>query len=75
MGTVHSPAVKLSTLDPWLSSESRQEPMKSTSISSTTGRSPPMAAPTAAPMKAASLIGAASTRPGPKRAKRGARKV
>ena len=34
-----------------------------------------MAAPTAAPMKAASLMGAASTRSGPKRAKSGARSV
>ena len=38
--------------------------MKSMNISSATGRSPPVAAPTAAPMNADSEIGVSSTRPG-----------
>jgi hypothetical protein len=38
--------------------------MKSTNISSATGRRPEQAAPTAAPMNADSLIGVSSTRPG-----------
>jgi hypothetical protein len=43
---------------------SKQTPMKSTNISSATGRRPEQAAPTAAPMNADSLIGVSSTRPG-----------
>ena len=38
--------------------------MKSMNISSATGRSPPVAAPMAAPMNADSEIGVSSTRPG-----------
>ena len=38
--------------------------MKSMNINSATGRRPEAAAPTAAPMKAASEIGVSSTRPG-----------
>ena len=48
----------------WLKIWSKQTPMKSMNISSATGRSPPVAAPTAAPMNADSEIGVSSTRPG-----------
>ena len=46
----------------WLKIWSKQTPMKSTNISSATGRSPVAAAPAAAPMKALSVIGVSSTR-------------
>ena len=46
----------------WLKIWSKQTPMKSTNISSATGRRPVVAAPTAAPMNAASVIGVSSTR-------------
>src|SRR5882724_12779334 len=49
----------------WLKIWSKQTPMKSTNISSATGRRPAAAAPTAAPMKPDSLIGVSSTRVGP----------
>ena len=48
----------------WLKIWSKQTPMKSMNMSSTTGRRPPVAAPTAAPMNADSEIGVSSTRPG-----------
>jgi hypothetical protein len=48
----------------WLKIWSKHTPMKSMNISSATGRSPLVAAPTAAPMKADSEIGVSSTRPG-----------
>ena len=48
----------------WLKIWSKQTPMKSMNISSATGRRPPVAAPTAAPMNADSEIGVSSTRPG-----------
>ena len=46
----------------WLKIWSKQTPMKSMNISSATGRSPAVAAPTAAPMNADSLIGVSMTR-------------
>ena len=49
----------------WLKIWSKQTPMKSTNISSATGRSPVAAAPTAAPMKLLSEIGVSSTRSRP----------
>ena len=48
----------------WLKIWSKQTPMKSTNMSSATGRWPRVAAPTAAPMKADSEIGVSSTRSG-----------
>ena len=48
----------------WLKIWSKQTPMKSTNISSATGRMPAAAAPMAAPMKLDSEIGVSSTRSG-----------
>jgi hypothetical protein len=48
----------------WLKIWSKQTPMKSTNMSSATGRSPDEAAPAAAPMNADSLIGVSRTRSG-----------
>ena len=48
----------------WLKIWSKQTPMKSTNISSATGRIPAVAAPIAAPMNADSEMGVSRTRPG-----------
>ena len=48
----------------WLRIWSKQTPRKSTNISSTTGRSPACAAPTARPTNAVSEIGVSRTRSG-----------
>ena len=50
----------------WLYTWSRQVPMKSTNMTSTTGRSPACAIPTAIPTKDCSLIGVSITRFAPK---------
>ncbi len=72
-GTDQRPPEKLSTLDISFRTALMATAMKSTSMISTTGRSPAMAAPTAAPRNADSLMGAPMTRSPPNRANRALR--
>ena len=59
-----APPVMKGSLAAWLSNWSKQTPMKSRYISSTTGCMPAMADPTPSPMMAVSEIGVSRTRPG-----------
>jgi len=65
---VAAPPVMNGSLAAWLSNWSRQTPRKSRYITSTTGRSPAMAAPTPSPTMAVSEMGVSRTR-SPKRAR------
>src|SRR5215213_8921035 len=64
MGTLAAPPVMYRSLAAWLTIGSRQTVMKSMYMISAIGRSPVMAAPTAAPSTPASAIGVSMTRSG-----------
>ena len=69
-GTFHRPLEKASTFAAWFRMASIATAMKSTNITSTTGFKPAIAAATAAPTNAPSLMGVFNTRFVPKREKR-----